>query len=480
VNARFARHVPVLIAFLFLALNLIGLDRSPVVWMDEVTLNDPARTWVSTGTLRSSVYSDSTGFDRGYFWQPPGQVLVMAAVYSVAGFGVWQTRVPGLLFASLAIIVIASIARGVFGSELAAASAALLLALDPQFIQTARSGRMDAQCILLALLALLVYFRAVRKAEAGPQHRLLFAAGLLTGLAGITHPVAAAWAPAIALCIILFDRDRIRGALVFGSASAVPLVLWLAYAKLSNQWEFFTWQFLAHGSGHSASGAVWTRFADEWLRISSRYRLAPLLLVVYATALATIAVRSRTDSTRRVVVLFVSTFLFVALFMGKADAGFYFLHPVAMAVIAFGGFVSLLWHGHSSHWRTAGIALVVLACANAAAAGFGARWAALAYQWSARDYDPVARSVTSVIPSGSVVWGREEAWYALENVGAELRVSGRPNPLKHDFAIIRPESTSVLPPGARLVAGVDASLPPLFGRIALPSQDYRLQVWKLH
>ena len=57
----------------FIILNLIGLDRSPPVWFDEVTLNDPAKELAFHGKLRSSVFAGFNGFDEAYFWQPPGQ-----------------------------------------------------------------------------------------------------------------------------------------------------------------------------------------------------------------------------------------------------------------------------------------------------------------------------------------------------------------------------------------------------------------------
>ena len=45
------------IAIGFLLMNLVGLDRSPIVWMDEVTLNDPAKELALNGNLISSVFS---------------------------------------------------------------------------------------------------------------------------------------------------------------------------------------------------------------------------------------------------------------------------------------------------------------------------------------------------------------------------------------------------------------------------------------
>ncbi len=46
----------ILISLLFIGINLIGLDRSPIVWIDEVAMNDPAKELAFHGVLRSSVF----------------------------------------------------------------------------------------------------------------------------------------------------------------------------------------------------------------------------------------------------------------------------------------------------------------------------------------------------------------------------------------------------------------------------------------
>ena len=152
------------IAIGFVLINLVGLDRSPIVWMDEVTLNDPGKELALNGHLISSVFSDRNSFGEAYYWQPPGQPLLMALIYRVFGFGIWQTRIPGLLFASGILIVLYFLSIRLLRNNNGAILSILILGLDPKFIESARSARMDTQSIFLSILGIYLFF-SIRKVK---------------------------------------------------------------------------------------------------------------------------------------------------------------------------------------------------------------------------------------------------------------------------------------------------------------------------
>ena len=146
------------IAVGFFLMNLIGLDRSPIVWMDEVTLNDPAKELALNGNLISSVFSDHNSFGEAYYWQPPGQPLLMSLIYRLFGFGIWQTRLPGLFFASGILVMLYFLSMSLLHNHSSAIIAILMLGLDPKFIESARSARMDTQSLLLAISGIYLVF----------------------------------------------------------------------------------------------------------------------------------------------------------------------------------------------------------------------------------------------------------------------------------------------------------------------------------
>src|SRR5436305_3603408 len=285
------------LALAFVLLNLPGLDRSPVVWIDEVTLNDPAKELARHGALRSSVFAGRAGFEAHYFWQPPGQALVTALVYEVCGFGIWQTRLPPLLFAAGCLAALHALGARLLRSARAATFAAGLYALDPKFLQVSRSGRMDPQCLLFALLGTLAFLRAAADGEAQPAggfHRRLAVSGLLIGLAGVSHPLGVAWALGLGLLVLgtAAGWRKLTGLAAFAAAAALPAALWLAWALRTSTFQVFAGQFLDHGEGHLARGAPASRIAAELAQYRDQYALAPLLVITYLAGFAWLLFRS--------------------------------------------------------------------------------------------------------------------------------------------------------------------------------------------
>jgi 4-amino-4-deoxy-L-arabinose transferase-like glycosyltransferase len=473
------------IAAAFVLLNLPGLGRSPVVWIDEVTLNDPAKELALHGVLRSSVFAGHAGFETSYFWQPPGQALVTALVYRVFGFGIWQTRLPPLLFGAACLVALHSLGLLLFRDARAALLGAAVFGLDPKFLQAARSARMDPQCLFLALLALLVYLRAREDPawKPGIFDRRLALSGLLLGLAGVTHPIAVAWAPALGSLIVLSSRGwrRLTGLACFGLAAALPPLLWLAFVLRSSSFAVFTSQFLAHGEGHLAQGSPLQRIAAEVIFYCRQYSLAPLLVLTYAAAFLWLLLRPSVPAVARqtVGILVLVLFVFNALVMTKG-LGYYYLYPTSLLALGVGavlvappslrpGLPGLL--GRSVAW---GWALLLIL--NVLAAGLAGRLLSLAFQWQARDYRQVDTAVAAAIPAGSVVWGPPEVWYAVEEAGSSLRLLGPPDPRRHDYLVLRSDSPARLDGRLRKISEFGTPLPPVFG-IRRASADYCLQIW---
>ena len=470
----------------FLLLNLIGLDRSPLVWMDEVTLNDPAKEWALHGRMVSSVFAGQNGFGEAYYWQPPGQPVLMALVYKIFSFGIWQTRVPGVLFGSGTLLVVYLLSLQLLRSRNGALLSAVTLGLDPKYIESARSGRMDTQCLFLALLSVFFFVSLLQDDdENGPQRKRIVLAGLCLGLAGITHPLSVAWVAALGVVTMLRrDRVHLRIFLWVVVLAAIPALVWILYAAAAGDFELLRIQFLEHGSSRLSGGGVFMNIIDEAIRYAAEYRLAPGLLALYFGGL--VWVLSHRDQFHRsglwLAILFVVPALFIALFMSK-KVGFYFLHPVAILAIAAGAMMSALWEGRliqragrmaSQVFRS----VLILVLVNVLLVGIIGRYASLAYQWRQRDHRPIARALAEHVPPGSVVWGPPDIWYAVEKASASLRIRGEPDPRMHDFLVTKVASNTALPDGVSKVGELGAALPPVFGVVQLRSADYRMSVWE--
>ena len=475
-----------LIAMGFLFLNLVGLNRSPVVWMDEVTLNDPAKELALHGRMVSSVFSGHNGFEEAYYWQPPGQPLVMALVYKVFGFGIWQTRIPGVLFGSGTLVVLYLLATVFFRSHKGALLSAVILGLDPRFIESARSGRMDTQTLFFALLgALLFIVVKQRNYENHDSRRTIFLAGICLGLAGLSHPLAIVWLVSFGVIAIL-SRERAQlGIFMWVAAiAATPTVLWILSVAAAGDLQLLRHQFLEHGFSRLSVGVVSIgRILEEVLRYAVEYKYAPGLLALYVFGVTWAWMhrdRFRCNPSW-FAILFLVPAIFNALFMSK-KVGFYFLYPVTMLAIVAGEMTSGLWEGTLVPNRSRITirllqSVLILVLANVLVAGILGRYATLAYQWRARDYQPVVRALAEILPYDSIVWGPPDIWYAVEHVGSSLRVRGEPDPDIHDFLVTKVSSNIEFPEQVSHVSEFGAALPPVFGAVHLPSADYRMRVW---
>ncbi len=456
------------------------------MWMDEVTVNDPAKELALRGRMISSVFAGRNGFGEAYYWQPPGQPALMALVYKVFAFGIWQTRIPGLLFGSGTLLVLYLVAMRLLRSRSAALLSAVILGLDPKYIESARSGRMDTQSLFLALLGVFFFVSVLQDDDhTGASGRRVLLAGACLGLAGITHPLAIVWVAALGVIVVTWQKPgQLRTFLVVAALAAIPAALWILSAAAAGDLEMLRTQFLEHGSSRLYAGGVFKRIFDEVLRYAEEYRFAPGLLTLYCGGVAWVLWRWRhfRRESMWLVILFMVPALFNALLMSK-KVGFYFLYPVAILAIAAGAMTAELWEGPfiSNGGRIASRVFrgaLILVLVNVLAAGIIGRYATLAYQWRQRDYRPVARALAEIVPHDSVIWGPPDIWYAVEQAGASLRIRGEPDPTRHDYLVTKVAGSTVLPPNVRMVGEFGDALPPVFGALQLRSADYRMRVWE--
>ncbi|MFM2134033.1 MAG: hypothetical protein RL156_1314 [Bacteroidota bacterium] len=413
-----ARRKLVVLAAAYFVINLIGLTRSPLLWVDEATLNDAAREYVATGHVRSSVFADVPAFAHGFYWQPPLQSIVSAGTYSVFGFGVWQTRIPPLLFASASLFIIGIILYRFTSSRTTVILTVLLFGCDPVFSFLARSGRMDSMCIFFMLLSMWFVLRALETCE----EKWSMAAGLFLGAAGISHPIAAGIGVGIVLGSLLFNRPRLTHTFALVACSSALPMLWFAYAWFSGEWDSFRDQFLRHGSDHLASSSLWQRLLEEGARYVRDYNRALVVLPLYMAAVA-LAVRkaflTKERTIKMVLIWFATSFVFNVVFMTKG-VGFYGMYPVTVAVVTL-GIAAEFFEVTATRRRvlyTAMSTVVILTFS----VGTGGRLVKSILQWNDRNPDNLRQTLEARVPRGSRVYGDGSLWYAAHDLGYKLSI----------------------------------------------------------
>ncbi|HZK80795.1 MAG TPA: glycosyltransferase family 39 protein, partial [Humisphaera sp.] len=299
-------------------------------------MNDPARQFVQTGEFRSRVFSDVPGFEHGYLWQPPAHTCVAIAAYRIFGFGIWQTRIPPLLFGAGSVFLVYCVTWRISRNTRAAVLASLLWALQPGFIQMVRSGRMDAQCIFFVVLSTLLAIRAIQSFSSLIGYAV---AGLAGGIGITTHPIALFWAAGIGLMLLAARRGKWLPAIAFAVGAALPVAGWLGYA--SERLDVFRAQFLNHAGHMVASGTVATRTVAE---ISKYFITYPLVLPEFLVLLGSLAYfgfQSRVSAQIRFGMMAIVALLFLPGPVFKLNVSvFRFMHPVVIFCITGGMMLS--------------------------------------------------------------------------------------------------------------------------------------------
>lgn len=180
------RRVLVAAAFAgYVLLHLLIVARSHIPWFDDTFFASIADTLHRTGELRLTV--SPLWMAQPVYLYGPIYFVAVAGAFATFGLGVLAYRLTSLIAAFAVLVVAYRLLRRERIEWPFALAAAVLIALDPIFLEILRVGRMD----LLAVLFFLVSFLALGSAKraSGPSG-LLYAAlsGLLASLGILTTP----------------------------------------------------------------------------------------------------------------------------------------------------------------------------------------------------------------------------------------------------------------------------------------------------
>jgi len=171
--------------------HILVLPISPLPWFDETYFASMTLNFMETGEFNPKIgplldyyYPQSKAYGPGYF-------LVLASVYKFFGFGVFQTRIPGLLFGFITPFLGYKILKESGCKIIFCSFFVFLLLFDTIFLQNIHSGRMDSMALMLAFSG--IYCLVVGLKNGSISSFIL--TGLFFGFAILTTP-------RIAVCLI--------------------------------------------------------------------------------------------------------------------------------------------------------------------------------------------------------------------------------------------------------------------------------------
>ena len=482
------RHGGLILAVAFVVLQLLDVMTYPLFVYDEALLNDAGWQLATTGRFRADILSINPGFEHHYLWQPPGLPLAAALSYKLFGLGIWQTRLPDILFSGGGVWAVYALTRSLTAGTSAPWIAALSLFFWPEWVLTAKESRMDTAAILGMVLSTHLVIRAL--CSTGPHVlRTLFLAGLCASAATIFHSTALLWTFSLAVIVFLFARDRLTSSLVYGIGAAVFGLAWIAYA-LQYPAEFQA-QYLALLINRTGGGGVLLRLVSEGERYVREFaRLPTIYLVVLVAAGGLIVERCWSDRRIRILlVLTVLVFLTHGVLAGKVS-GFYTLYPMTLAFCVVGiGIDAALTEDRPApgrRWFAAGAMVVVAAfLLNLSAFSVGPRILAFLYQGPERDYARQLEGLTRHLAPGDQVWGSAVTWLAVTKAGARLDAldwvprekEPEPDPLKHKFVVVFRGDDFAGMEAYRKIDEVGTETPRIFGA-TLTNRPYTFDLWR--
>jgi 4-amino-4-deoxy-L-arabinose transferase-like glycosyltransferase len=426
-GGTWARAGAAIFAFI-IVLHVVCLGRYPAVGGDDVVIASPALNLVEHGTLARPIHHGS-GFPIVDCYQPVAPVLI-AASYVAFGFGVIQTKLPGLILGIATAILLFLIADRVAGRR-PAIVATIVFILDPVTFATWQSGRPEAPFVFAVAASIFAGYLTIRTGK-GRRKGIWLLAGLLTGIAGAAYyPFAAA---AVFISILglwalvwcdasLRPRDKVTVSAFFAmglGAVGIALSIWM-----SRQLEFCREQILGMAPDYLAFGATFGRQIQvvlaEWQRYWEYAMLEAgfpnLALGIVSLSMIPWAARRRWELALPCfgLLAFVAFLSIYAQKHSRYLATAVLLGCLGLAVvyreIDSGRFPELRrWLVKPLVWVT--IAIGVLRLVIVAFT--------LIYQWHGRDFRSFDAEVRELVPHDAKVVGPQTVWYALAGGDTDL------------------------------------------------------------
>lgn len=424
-------YLALIIGVISLLANSLFLDRTPPVTFDEVGYASPAYELLFHGKLATKVFKGFMKLEDYTFWQPPLYFVVLSLVYKFFGFGMIQTRMVGIFFYGVCVVLIFLISMQMFRDIKIAILGAILLALDPIFVQYSRHGRMDTLSIGLALIAVYLYLLHVirRQYTEGSVRsmRMLAIAGLCMGLAILAHPLGVMTFIGLSVAIYLdyyYVGRRFLNLLSFWFAITIVLLFWFIYI-LHNP-SLFIKQFFWHVSQHTNRlGPIQALFAEINDRYIEGYNRYPFVFISAMIGLYLIIFdQNRIDRPHKklFLTLVLVDMVFLAVVVLKVP---WFLPYIAPWFSMAGSFFLVRFWEITKHSRRKTIralyySWIFLVGVNLLLTGLPARYAVALIQWDGRDVFRFNQEIGKYIPPGSEVLGPYTLWYGLIASGSNL------------------------------------------------------------
>jgi 4-amino-4-deoxy-L-arabinose transferase-like glycosyltransferase len=398
-----------LVAGLYVLLSVATIEVYQVPWFDEVYYTDAAWSFATNGGFSVPVDYPRTS---GESLHSPLFSVVQAGMFKLCGLGIWQARLLPLL-SGIALFLLFS--RMIFRMSQSGKYTLLFMLLwisDRALNFNMHSGRMDMLAVLLTVLSMLLFERALKwKALAWSMVGAAFAGLLLSAGCLTALRIAIAAIPCVLLLFLYKPERRAQYyycLVAYGLMAALPLIcwLWIAYGGVTDAYAT-----KSSSSGFALHFGFLTSLVENVFR---RTNEIPKMLMFYG-AMAYLFTAHR-DRVRRNFLFCMYALISLGFILFVIENGPYraMFFPFVYLALVFG--ISSLKH---PLLKKAGfVAAVGLLAINSL---FSLpRMIYLALNFHGLNYAKVAAAVAENIPRGSRVSADYKFYYALRANGCDV------------------------------------------------------------
>ena len=390
------------LAGIFLAVNLVTSDRSPVVWTDEVMFADPA----VNATLGRGFTTTAWLQPRATFFAGNAPLHSLVLVPWLEAFGVSPLAVRSLnyvlMLGAVGVLVWGARRLDLVRSTKASLILATLVLCGDGVTYSYRSGRYD--CLGMFWVALMFAAQTMNQ----PGRRAL-AIALLSTLVPWTGFQLIPYVGLLGLLLVgLKGRSAIPDLVAAAVGGIVGLALLAALFSVNGVLQEFRHAlFYIRGAQRTLFGRIFDSLHAPFNESSSIILLAALGLATFTSR------RTKLRSVGIVGILIGIIVPFALGFSGKYVRYYAWMAYVPMAL----AIVAMIERTDPRLIATKIVyGLVLLACL----VGFPARMAVTLLEWDLRDPEPVNRLVLETLRPGDWVYTEFEAYYPAKAIAEQL------------------------------------------------------------
>jgi 4-amino-4-deoxy-L-arabinose transferase-like glycosyltransferase len=427
------------LAVFYLLTTVPNLANDPIVGGDEGWIMSASEKLAREGVFGSDLFAGFYNAEERYYFNLPLHHLVLAGVFKVAGVGLAQARMVGVVFGLAALVLTYLLGRRLGGAYVGLGAAVLLVLLRLNLTPFTGLTLTDLGAIVRYNLVTVPYaLGAVYLLARSPERPTLLAvagAGLLLGLASLTQFIGAFFILPVALFLLttaLPRQARVQQVAVLGVMVLLPFLPYFAFIAqdvegfrgqaraVEQETSFLSPSFylenLRSEPDRYATSTGLEAAPDSLRDVARRPSARLAMFLVAPLALAAAAYQGFRGSANHRLLTFLLLALVVEFALFESTKRFVYwvaVVPFLCLAIADLGRVALQWRPGQQEARwlaAAGVAVVAVVFAIEGLA-VGVRDIVDAGQ--APEYALVGERINEVVPAGARVIGDNRLWLTM-------------------------------------------------------------------